>query len=61
MSFERLYSRWYKRQGDLVCGPGIAVERNVGSLTEYLPEDWGNNVLDLWAGPRETFCELKKV
>lgn len=29
------------------------------SLTRYLPEDWGDNVLELWAGTSETFCELK--
>ena len=56
------YSRWYKRQGDLAFGPRILQESILwDSLTRCLREDWENNVLDLWAGPSEMFCEFKKV
>lgn len=44
-----------------ILSQDIAVEIKHGTASKgAYPEDWGNNVLELWAGLSETFCELEK-
>lgn len=62
-----LYSSWYLKDKETwhllhfdTLSLDIAVELMWDSLTRCLPEDWGNNVLELWAGLSEAFLWIWK-